>query len=309
LALGSGPVGLIAGASREEHRSERFFMLAIVLSLLVHLLAALLWIFAVPRLAKLRVVPAPAPTEQFVTISSAIQIEKRAVPRPQNPARPPAPAPKPVPRQMPQKAEPPAWYHRELTSPKLAAQPAPPESTPLERPTPHPARVRSTPVPRRVAQVNPGESSQESKRSPLTQKKIDELEQEFSRTIAQVRSESNPLRVPQEAPAAPKHYTTQMVGVDGRLTGFQGMCDPVKSWEADGWDYYFVACNVAFDDGRVERQGVPWPVRFRPEADPFTGTGTRSVPLAPPLPGWRLGPGEVIAPELRRYLHDRGVDL
>jgi hypothetical protein len=286
LVVGPEPLGLIAGASRER-RSDRFLLVAILVSFVFHLLLALLWLLFAPRLAKLHLFPVPQPTEQFVTVSSAVRIEHRAVPHPQNPARAPAPRAAPRPERAPERTQPPERVRRELTAPKLAAQPAPPESTP----------PRASPAPRKIAQ------------SSLTSQKLAQLDQDFERTIAQARAASNPLSVAQEPPAALKRYPTQMVGVDGRLSGYQGLCDPIKSWESEGWDYYFVACNVAFDDGRVERQGVPWPVRFRPQADPFAGTGGRNVPLSPPLPGWRPGPNDTIAPELRRYLHEHGIDL
>ncbi len=304
MAFGAAPVGLIAGASRER-RGDRFILLAVLLSLAVHLLLALLWFLAAPRLAKLHAFPVPEPTERFVTISSAVRIDRRAVPLPQE--RPAArrsaraPAPRPAP-----KAEANAAIKHELTSHKLAAQPAPPQATPRER-APNPPRVRSTPAPRRVA-FAPAEPA-DSQRAPFSPEKLARLERAFAQTIAQAKSAADPLRVPNAPPAAPKHYRTEMLGIDGRLSGYEGLCDPIKSWEAAGWDYYYVACNVAFDDGRVERQGVPWPVRFRPDADPFAGTGSRNVPLAAPLPGWTPPPDETITPELRRYLHDRGVDI
>ena len=309
MALGSEPIELIVGASRERRR-DRFLLLAILLSLAAHVLVALLWLLFAPRLAKLQIVPAPQPTEQFVTISSAVRIEHRAAPQPERRAPAPAPAPRPRPKhaQALAAAQTPQRSRRELSAAQLAAQPARPESTPFPRPSPQAAPRRSTP-PRKVAQA-PERAAEASKYTALSPEKLAQLDQDFEKTIAQARGAANPLNVTsREAPAVTKRYQTQMVGIDGRLTGFQGLCDPIKSWEAEGWDYYYVACNVAFDDGRVDRQGVPWPVRFRPEADPFAGTGRVNVPLSPPLPGWRLGSNDRITPELRRYFHDRAVEL
>jgi hypothetical protein len=286
LALGSEPIELIVGASRERRR-DRFLLLAILLSLAAHVLVALLWLLFAPRLAKLQIVPAPQPTEQFVTISSAVRIEHRAAPQPERRAPAPAPAPRPRPQhaQALAAAQTPQRSPRELSAAQLAAQP------------------------RKVAQAAE-RAAEASKNTALSPEKLAQLDQDFEKTIAQARGAANPLNVTsREAPAVTKRYQTQMVGIDGRLTGFQGLCDPIKSWEAEGWDYYYVACNVAFDDGRVDRQGVPWPVRFRPEADPFAGTGRENVPLSPPLPGWRLGSNDRITPELRRYFHDRAVEL
>lgn len=322
LALGSEPVGLIAGASRERRR-DRFLPRAIVLSLAFHLVVAGLWIAVAPRLAGLRAVPIPQPTEQIVAISSAVRIEHRAVPQPQRAARMPAPRPmskqvprpvtKPAPKlvpkpvRVPQRTEKPQRVRPELAAARPAVTPAPQEG-PRERASPRPVRPPATPLPRRVTQPATA-GAEASERSALSPAKLAQLNQDFERTIAQSRAASNPLNVKNALPAATKRYHTQMVGIDGRLTGFQGLCDPIKSWESAGWDYYYVACNVAFDDGRTERQGVPWPVRFRPEADPFVGTGGANVPLSPPLPGWRPGPNDIIAPELRRYFHERGVEL
>jgi hypothetical protein len=88
-----------------------------------------------------------------------------------------------------------------------------------------------------------------------------------------------------------------------------GLCDPIKSWQQDGYNYYFVACNVRFSDGTYQRQPVPWPVRFKPSRDPFAGTFGGSEPLALPLPGWTLPAGETISKELREYAQDQGVTL
>ncbi len=297
MALGSGQIGLIAGSSRDR-RGDRFVLLAILLSLVVHLILALLWVLWAPRLAKLLPVPAPVPTEQFVTVSSAVRIEHRAKPVPQD--RAPAPAPRAArrPEPRPQPVAEPVRARRELSAVKPLARPAPPEST----------RRPATPPPRKVALAE-RRQIEVPKQAPLSAEKVAQLDKEFEKTIAQARAASNPLSVANAQASATKRYPTQMVGIEGRIVGFQGLCDPIKSWAEDGWNYYYVACNVAFDDGRVERQGVPWPVRFRPQADPFAGTGGRNVPLAPPLPGWEPGPNDVIAPELRRYFHDRGVDI
>ncbi len=310
MALGSEPVGLIAGASRRR-RNDRFLLLAILLSVAFHLLLALLWLLGAPRFARLHLFPTPQPTEQFVTISSAVRIEHRAVPQPQahSAARPPAPRPVPKrERSAVLKAEMPTRVRHELCSretgraPRAAGKHLAPAAG---------AEAGSPAVDAGAAEgrADRRASGGAPEAIGLELRELAQLDQEFERTIAQAKSAANPLNVKPEPPAATKRYRTQMVGVDGRLSGFEGLCDPIKSWEADGWDYYFVACNVAFDDGRLERQGVPWPVRFRPEADPFAGTGARNVPLAGPLPGWRPGPNDVVAPELRRYFHDRGVDF
>ena len=135
------------------------------------------------------------------------------------------------------------------------------------------------------------------------------MQREFSQQIAAERRAENPLNVPPATPAAPKRYAFEMAGSTKSLVGAQGLCDPIESWSEDGFDYYYVSCNVVRDDGISAREPVPWPIRFSPEADPFNGTYQHDSPLPGPLPGWRPGSRDVITDDLRAYLHSQGLSI
>ena len=127
--------------------------------------------------------------------------------------------------------------------------------------------------------------------------------------IAAVRAGHDPLA---GTTAAPDYTTKQYTDVASFTTGelrHGGLCDPDKSWQEGGYDYYFVSCNVRFPGGTYQREAVPWPIRFKPTSDPFNGTLGHEEPLSMPLPGWTLPAGERIAKELREYALDHGVQL
>ncbi len=147
-------------------------------------------------------------------------------------------------------------------------------------------------------------------RPQFSAQQLARIESHLAATIADARSGIDPVRVPPEPIAAPKHYSADFSAFDGAIGRHHGLCDPTTSWKDGGWDYYYVACNVHFPDGHTERQGVPWPIRFQPNDDPFNGTTNgREKPLAPPLPGWHLQPGQTVSDQLRDYAHEKGVDI
>ncbi len=153
----------------------------------------------------------------------------------------------------------------------------------------------------------PGEAA--SQRATLNAQKIAQITQDLQGEIDADRGAHGPLAVaPAPAPTM-KRFAMDVGDLTAGGLNHHGLCDPIKDWQADGFDYYYVACNVKFSDGTFERQDVPWPVRFPPNDDPFAGTAHHDKPLAMPLPGWHLGPGETVTVELREYAHDHGVDI
>jgi hypothetical protein len=139
----------------------------------------------------------------------------------------------------------------------------------------------------------------------LSEARIAQMNESFNQTLAQLRHENDPLAVRPEPPSAPKRYRLQMIGVNGDLRFGQGYYYPIKSWSADGYDYYYVSYEFTWADGTFESGGVPWPIRFRPHDDPFAHPGRPAlehVPLPAPLPGWKLPAGEHVGKALQRYL-------
>jgi len=144
----------------------------------------------------------------------------------------------------------------------------------------------------------------------LSEQRLAQIDRDLAAAIDRDRAGIDPLNVPSGPQAEPKHFATEYVA--SLSTGdrsHHGLCDPVQNWRDGDWDYYYVVCNVRFSDGSYQRQGVPWPVRFNPRDDPFNGTARDERALAMPLPGWHLGPGQTVSPELRDYAREHGVEL
>ena len=90
------------------------------------------------------------------------------------------------------------------------------------------------------------------------------------RSIARARAHVDPMHaIAHETPAAPAHDRLQMKGKAGSLRYGQGTYSPVKSWHADGLDYYYVAYEYVYPNGTYETGSVPWPIHFPPANDPF----------------------------------------
>jgi hypothetical protein len=334
---------MITEPDEDVPRRKRSLEYGIVGSMLVHLLIALFYFQGQALLTRMHVrFPHPQPTEEAVTISSSITLDKRArpkivpqpaQPKPQQP-QPRRPQSQPNPAtvaQMPKFEQPsipvPSKLRHELSKNVPAAAPIPPktqhEKQVTDTPTAPPIHTPQTPGPEsRVALQQRTKAQQQaaqirrnpSQPSQFSEQQIEKIQSELSQTIAQARSETNPLRVPPQPATAPKHYGLQMQAAVGNLRGYQGLCDPLRDpWQSNGYNYYYVACNVQFSDGLFERQAVPWPVRFRPNQDPFNGSMSpaqvQRMPLPGPEPDYKLPAGTPVSKELRKYAHDRGVDI
>jgi hypothetical protein len=199
--------------------------------------------------------------------------------------------PKPKPTAQPrQKVAAPAPPRHLLTTPEPVA--APPHEIVVRRPVAPPV------IPQAIQHGKPRLNSQQ----------IARIQSELGDAIARDKQGLGALNVPPEPISTPKHFAHDYSAF--AMGGSHGLCDPVQSWQDEGWDYYYVACNVVFDeDGHTERQNVPWPVRFRPNDDPFAGTYHRQRQLAGPLPGYTLPPGTYISKELRDYARSQGTVL
>ena len=225
----------------------------------------------------------------------------------------------------------------DIPRPKRVVRPlvvVPPKKPPLPhvvaaaapRRTPAPSQpvARARPRPRELAKIvarapehrpaplpegAPNTAGAAAKRPQISGQQIAKIEDDLGKAIDADRKGIDPLDVPAGAPPETKHYGSDYAAFTAGERDHHGLCDPVKDWTEDGWDYYYVACNVRFSDGTYERQSVPWPVRFPPGDDPFAGTSKDVKPLAMPLPGWHLPPGETVTVELREYAKSHGVDL
>lgn len=268
-----------------------------MLSAALHFLVGMFVIMLAPVWVR-SIVPQPHPTPlQFVTLSDATSIARRAVPLPRN-----------VPRNAGHPAHPrvvpvhPAQAHPLAQAPKPISRPTS-EPTPRPRPEyslpPTPAPIEKTPAPRAIAQAPRSSSA-------FTSEQLAQMQRDFDSEIAAARGSENPLRVPPATPAAPKHYSAAMTGLTRELNGEQGLCYPIRQWYSAGYDYYYVSCNVVHTDGTYAHEAVPWPIRFLPYADPFNGSYPHQSALPGPLPGWRPPSGVVMSEDLGEYARAHG---
>lgn len=265
---------------------------AVALSILVHVVAFALFAHLDPR----GIVPRPIATPREVVTIARLRIER---PRPRPTATPqPVVRPKPVPTP---KLVAPRIVMPTIARPRVVF--APHRLAP-QRPIPH---VRT--VPHELAKTVPHAPPDVPVQPRFDDAQIAKIERSLGDAIAADRRGRDPLVVAAAPLAAPVHHGYSASGFETGDRSHRGLCDPVKSWTADAYDYYYVICNVRFSDGTYERESVPWPVRFPPGDDPFVGTAKGEKPLALPLPGWELPPGETLAGPLRAYAHEHGVEL
>lgn len=211
-----------------------------------------------------------------MSVVTALAIERRPPPEPvrRQKAEPPVPA-KAQPRvQMPRAVPPP----RELAriEPRAA----------VAQPRPHIAvHVRAT-VNTALQQVD------------------------FEKTIARLREQNDPVQQSQ-APVEPhetvKRFTYDFSQVAGSAPRGEGILEPVQSWQADGYIYYYVRYWVQYPDGTTETGVVPWPLRYLPSQDPFK-MGLHHLPLPVPLADYALPSGTTMHP-LVAYCYEHRDEL
>jgi hypothetical protein len=261
---------------------------AIALSILVHIIGFVLLVRLDPR----DIVPRPIATPREIVTVAHLRIERPRA----RPTATPLPIDRPAPKLIvPRVVVPTIARPRVVFVPR---RPAP------QRPIP---RVRS--VPHELAKIVPHVPPDVPKQPRFDDAQIAKIERSLGDAIATDRHGRDPLVVAAAPLAAPVHHGYSASGFGTGDRSHHGLCDPVKSWTADTYDYYYVICNVRFSDGTYERESVPWPVRFPPGDDPFAGTAKGEKPLSLPLPGWQLPAGETIADPLRAYARDHGVEL
>lgn len=335
---------LITRADDPYRGLKRTFYAALIISLLIHpLIIALIAMRFDLRHPDLTQTARKEPKTETVTISSSTHVapkavamaqpaphhvRHRAVKRPKAVAARPQPKhevandrPKVLekPRVVP-KYVPPIPQERELA--KIAATGTP---VPLPAPT-----VERTPKPVKPPKVTPPPEEEQEKsvayneKSSTTRAVTSRPSRVSAETVAQIqaelnrdtRSQNNSINAAlsnvheQVVASAPKHYNINFSSVSGSLRGGEGICDPIKSWTDDGWDYYYAMCNVVEADGSMNRKPMPWPVRWRPKDDPYSGlVDVPQGPMPLPPPGWKPDPSRPMDPDFLIYLRQRGYAI
>jgi hypothetical protein len=278
---------------------ERRDRVGAVVSIVLHILGLMLIIAIFPEPP---VRPDKEP-EQIITITKRLTLEHRPTPEPTAP---------PVIARAPVQAAAPAA----ASAPKIAVTLRIP-TAPVRPDLPVPHLLRHLILkqkPKTVAYVPPVATrpvvSRPEANGQLSSAHLAQINRDLGQAIASDRTGiDGALNGTSTQVDYTKHYSADVGSFTTGEMRHHGLCDPIKSWQQDGYNYYFVACNVRFSDGTYERQPVPWPVRFKPSHDPFAGTYGGQEPLALPLPGWTLPAGETITKELRQYALDNGVTL
>ena len=293
---------------QRDRRDRNVLTVALVLSLLMHLIGAGAWVLFAPRVATVlaKLVPRPTPTPEFVATSDAITIEKRTVPRAMRRSPPQRPHAQPRPRRVAQ----------QLTVPRAAVPaaalptlPPPARGLPTTEPTAeptfpprhatihHPRAGASAAPPRVVAQHLPAavaapqtarSSARTSTRSAFSPQQIAALDAQFSKTIAQAqRSLTDVPRQSRRPATTMKRYQLVMAGSRGDLTSAQGQCRATQTWYRGPTVWHYMDCDFVYTDGFSEHVLVPWPQQYPRNDDPEDHPYKMYLVEDPP-PGWQL---------------------
>lgn len=322
----------------DPKRSGRILRVALIGSILAHLLAGLLYYVASDGAKRFlsridirhRV---KRPDDETVATSTVLRLEKRPAPtagggKPkavvaQRPV-PPRPRVRPAPETVAQLPHPvavpkpvyerPALLKHELAKLAPKARSEPLTTTKAKAPSRTPTAPPATSAPeKQIASLErPPRASepQRSSRAQLSAAQIAQIERDLSKTIAQARTHVGPLSDTRKRtlPASARRYAMDFAGVGRELRHAQGICHPIKSWQADGWNYYYDTCEVQEPDGSEREKALPWPVRYRPQSDPNLGMGPDPAPVLP-VPGWRPDPSRPLDPDFIPYLRENGFSV
>jgi hypothetical protein len=304
-------------------RGDRVLRIALVLSLVIHLVGGMLGFWTIFDAAKLFPALKTKPKDkEIVTISSAITLDRKAKPvpaaRPAPPKAHPVPPVPPAPERVASVPEQPAVKQIEQlpapslerhelakTVPKATAEPEKtihqPTVTDVPSAAPHP------PAPVKHVALSERNSPQSPLQRPshFSPQELAKIDQDLAKTIAQARAADDPLRTPQHViPAGPKQYRVQMQGLFGPLAHGEGYYKPIpgSGWRDSAYDYYYVTYEFTYPDGTYETGAVPWPIRFPKSADPFTHPWMDKVQMPGPPVGFV--PPQNLGKALREYFPD-----
>ncbi len=200
--------------------------------------------------------------------------------------------------------------------PPPTPQPTLPPATPRPVPSAEPLPVRApkalkatktAPTAKTVALAEAPQPPAPGRHARLTPEQIAQIDADLAKSIAQTRAETNPLRVPKTAAAAPRRYKMSADSVYlGTLRSGEGTYYPIAAGTRahDGYTYYRCMYAYQWADGTLEKGVVPWLVRFAPSEDPMLHpelTANGPIGLPPPPPGFHLTPDQPVGRALRGY--------
>lgn len=273
-----------------ERRPRPYLEIALILSVLLHLFGA--GIFEQVRHLAARVHQQnerSKPQEEFSAVSDEIHLEKRTVPReahhqsvpkPQRPT-PPHPRSRAMRPRVAQLPVPPA-----LTTPTRNVQPARPK---VEHEEAHIVK-RAAPEPQ-TAKANAEGKAERSAGIPqpklpphaYSPEQIAAIQSQFSRTIAQARTDLTTLPKPKQSASTRKHYNAVLAGSLRELLHYEGEYRPTQVRGNGKYNVYYLHLSIVFSDGTSEDVDLPWPVTYPVSNDPVARhAGLPAVPAPPP---------------------------
>lgn len=279
--------------SRQRPRTRNILLLGLLISVLIHVLGGSLWPFAKHRLDAIMTRLQPLEPERVAT-SDIVRLEKRVVPRPQvrRTVQPPRPRP----------------MHQAAPTVPTLREPRVLRETPQQaEPKPDLAHI-ALHAPLHVALSTGGSSSAERaqtqvpshERTHYSPEQIDQLDRQFSKTIADSRADLSTVQAQtKSAPATMKHYAISFNGIHAGLRAGQGYIYPIAAPQRIGNTvWYYTHYQYMYADGTVEEDDIPWPFQYPVGHDLFA-MHVRLIPLQGPPPGYR--PNRPLQPILEQY--------
>jgi len=316
-------------------KTGRILRVAVIGSILVHVLVALLIIGASDALRRLLPpLTVQPPPNETVSVSTALRLERRPRPAPAHAARTarggtPVRTLHPTPRLAASRSAVPK--HRSATTRKTVPASAPRE---LARLAPHatpvpPVTAPRTPGPRDPERVQrsatrvayapqhpvPKSAAETGRATRYSGAQLAAIENDLAQSIAHDRSAASPLSNvarPVHPATVVRQQAVNFSGVDARMRGFEGLCDPIKSWPVGPYMYFYVTCRVTHDDGLIREEALPWPIRYPARRLSYDEDGPQlppGAPVPPPLPGWHADPAQKLDPDVILYLQKHGYSF
>jgi len=285
---------------------KRVFRIALIVSLLIHplIIALLQYQFHVLTPQKLARAQREDQSE-IVTVTSSVKRAPQRVAQREPVPRQPAPQSATRPNVVPKPIEKP------ITVPKKVPMPQKHDLAKIVRGTPEPRPA--APVSKVVASLQKPSTSQGQAKSGArhySAAQLAQIESDFAQTAQSLHGKNNPLSnvTRQVATAeAPKHYSLDFQALNGQ-TG-QGICEPVKEFDNLGYDYYYMVCNLVEADGSAARLPLPWPIRYKPHADPYKAGYAEEGPIPLPPPEWKPDLSHPMDPVYLGYLREKGYPI
>jgi hypothetical protein len=276
---------------RPRRRTRNFLAIALILSVLIHLVGGGLWGLFARLLA--RIVPAPVMLASLRETPAAraevIRIERRPKPAArqahENRAVTVRPHPHPIATAAPSLPHP----RHEIAHFRIhAPAQAPPEPAPaLAAQTPRRAKpVALAPVP--------------ENKPAFSDRQIAQLGQEFSKTIADSRQTLAGVQAETEHAQVTtiKHYALAFSGIHEGMNPGDGEIYAVSKQRIGNTMWYYTRYTYMHADGTYEADSIPWPFHYPIGDDPFARHDKR-IPLQPPPDGYK--PDRPLKPILEQF--------